>query len=832
MPFLLDLAWRDLRGSGRSLWIFCACLVLGVALVAAGGGLYRQVAGSMQADVKALFGGDIEVRSPRALGDAEQAWMAARGSVSRVVQMRTMLRAGDGHSQLVQLQSADAQYPLYGRLTLQPAAPLPDLLTRRDGLWGIAIDPVLAQRLGLEIGDRVEVGDLTLQVRALLLQQPDRSLRADWSGAPVLLSDEALTATGLVQPLSRVDWRYRVATDAPSAPWRAAFVAAFPGAEVEIRTADNRGDRIAEVLGQIGSGLLLVGFSSLFIGGLGVFNSVQAYLQGKLASLATLRSLGLRDARLAGLVLLQLLMLALGASLAGALLGGALALGGLALVAERVAVSASLAGLAGPMAVAVAFGVLTALCFGLPALGRALSVSPAALFRGIEGGALRTPRAAWWLTAACAGLLVALLVLALPQPLFGLAFVAVALLLLALLEGVLRLLRALAAWALRRPGWSPGFELRVALSGLQRPGSPLRAALLSLGSALTLLVACTLVVAALLRTVNQTVPQQAPAMLFHDVQTEQLETLRQALAKAPSLQRVQTAPLVLGRLVAVNGQALRPGADPRLSDEHKLSHRDGNIDDVIITHGAWWPASHRGEPRVAMEDREAEPLGLKVGDRLRYQIQGQAVDAELVAIYSQRRLQSRLWLEGIFSDGALEPFVTRHVGAAWLGDDDAIAAQDRLAAVAPNIASLRTATMLETTRGLMRRASGGLLLIAGACLAASLLVLASVVAASRARLLYEATLMHALGARMSSLQRVLRWEYTLLAVVTAGFALLMGSALAWGLLRWRLELDPGGLYWTGAITALSVSALSLGAGATVLWRQMRVSPATLLRGGA
>ena len=37
MPFLLDLAWRDLRASGRRLWIFVACLVLGVSLVAAGG---------------------------------------------------------------------------------------------------------------------------------------------------------------------------------------------------------------------------------------------------------------------------------------------------------------------------------------------------------------------------------------------------------------------------------------------------------------------------------------------------------------------------------------------------------------------------------------------------------------------------------------------------------------------------------------------------------------------------------------------------------------------------------------------------------------------------
>lgn len=836
MPFLLDLAWRDLRGSGRTLWVFCACLLLGVALVAAGGGLYRQVAASLQADVRALFGGDIEVRSDRPLAPEVLAWMQARGDVSRLVQLRTMLRTEDGRAQLIELQSVDAHYPLVGALRLDPPGTLDQALRERNGAWGVAVDPVLAQRLGLTLGARVEVGDASLVVRARLLHQPDRSLRADWGGAPVLVADGALAATGLVQPLSRVEYRYRVVTDQPPAAWRAAFIAAFPASDAELRSFEERGDRMAEVLGQIGSGLLLVGLSALFIGGLGVFNSVQAYLQGKLGTLATLRALGLRDARLAAVVLLQVLLLAFAASVAGALIGGTLALGGVALAAQRLPLAPELSSLAVPLVAAAGFGVLTALAFALPALGRALTVSPAALFRGMDGQALRTPRLAWMLTALVAVAVLAALLLLMPDARFGLAFVAVAALLLLLLEGVLRALRWLAGRLAAQPRWQPAFELRVALAGLQRPGSPLRASLLSLGSALTLLVASTLVVAALLRTVNATVPEQAPGLVLHDVQSGQLDTLHTALGGLPSLRELRTAPLVLGRLVAVNGVALADSEDigRRLEarDEHKFSHRAGNIDDVIIARGAWWPDDHRGEPRVAMEDREADQVGLRVGDRLRFEILGQPLEAELDAIYSQRRFQARLWLEAIFSDGALDPFITRHVGAAWLSPEDAIAAQDALAAVAPNIASLRTADMLEAARGLMARAGAGLAVVAGACLAASLLVLASVVAASRARQLYESSVMHALGARVSSLRRVLLWEYALLALVTAGFALLVGSALATALLQWRLGLEAGGLYWTGALTAVGVSALSLGAGARVLLAQLRASPAALLRGGA
>jgi putative ABC transport system permease protein len=233
-----------------------------------------------------------------------------------------------------------------------------------------------------------------------------------------------------------------------------------------------------------------------------------------------------------------------------------------------------------------------------------------------------------------------------------------------------------------------------------------------------------------------------------------------------------------------------------------------------------------------MEDREADQLGLSVGDRLRFDIMGTLVEVELAAIYAQRRMQARLWLEAIFSDGVLDPFITRHVGAAYMTPADALSAQDRVAAVAPNIATVHTESLLQETRALMSRASAGLAVVAGACLAASLLVLASVVAARRTRQIYDATVMHAMGARMSSLRQVLYWEYAMLTLVTACFATLVGGVLASVLLRWRLELDPSGLYWTGALTAVVVSGISLGLGALYLLARMRLNPAILLRGDA
>jgi putative ABC transport system permease protein len=153
------------------------------------------------------------------------------------------------------------------------------------------------------------------------VRQPDRSLRADWGAAPVLVAEGALhghrpgaAAQPGGIPLPRAHRRA-----APA--WRDASWPPSPALDAEVRSFDERSDRMAEVLGQIGSGLLLIGFSALFIGGLGVFNSVQAYLQGKLTSLATLRALGLRDGGWPPSCCCRSLLLALLASAVGVLLG-------------------------------------------------------------------------------------------------------------------------------------------------------------------------------------------------------------------------------------------------------------------------------------------------------------------------------------------------------------------------------------------------------------------------------------------------------------------------------------------------------------------------------
>ncbi len=839
MRFLLDLAWRDLRASGRSLWVFCACLALGVALVTATGGLYRLINQGLLADTRVLLGGDVEVDSDSALPVSVLAWMRERGDVSLVTELDTMLGTTAGEYLRVELQAMDAAYPLYGQLTLQPDLPLAEITAFADGQWGAAIDPVLADSLGIGIGDEIYVGALTMRVRALVLQQPDRALSAEWRGTPVLVDAQALEPSGLVQPGSRIDFDYRVRTTIPATAWRQQFYETFPDSSWDVRTFRDRSRRIAERLDQLASGLLIIAFSTLFIGGLGVFNSIQAYLQRKLKTIATIRALGLRNRRLATVYLLQVAIISGGASLVGAVLGAGLALTAAGIVAAEIPLVTTASSLVAPMLIAVVFGMLTAFTFALPAVGRALSVQPATLFRGTEAH-VTDAKARWWLAAlAYAAFIATLVLLALPDRLFGAGFIATVAILLLLFDLLVRGVRAAARRLDDHPALSGRFNLRLALANLHRPGTPLRATLLSLGSALTLIVACTMVVVSLLRTINETIPEESPALVLYDIIDHQLQDVVDAIGPSQESIRVDTTPLVRARFVTVNGVDVAdlPNVSSRrrrdmAQDDYDLSYSANNIDDVTITSGAWWTEARPEPARLALEDREAERLGLKVGDVVTFGIEGNTLTTRIDAIFSQKGLQTRFWFEGIVSDGALDDMISRHVGAAYMSDAEAIEAQRRIGRVAPNVITVRTAWLLASARDILGKAAIGLGVIAGVSLLASLLVLVSVMAAGRSRQIYDATVLHSLGTRMAAIRRSLHLEYVLLAVITSALAVMLGAGIAMPLLALRLKLPVDDLLWTGVAIAAAVSALSLNLGARYLLRRLRVRPAVLLRGAS
>jgi len=830
---------RDLRGAAkvRSLWVFSACLFLGITLIATCGNLLQVVRAGFDQQERNLFGGDLQISQREAINEEQLKWIRGNGTVSRLLELRTMMGTESGDFTVVELQSVDDTYPLYGRVQLDPAISLQEAVgVSSDGVWGAAFDPALIEQLGLQVGQLVSIGSLELELRAVIVEQPDRSLRADFRGPPVIVDENALQKSGLLLPTSLVDYDYRVRTDDKPTDWREKLQEQFPDASWEVQTVDERGEFVGRRLNQVASVLLLIGFSTLLIGGLGVANSVSAYLQTKLRTVATLQSLGARATQVASVYIGQIILLSALASLAGALTGASIAWLAAHTLGERLPINAEFSALIAPTTLAVVMGVCTALAFALPTLGRTLNVPTALLIRGLasEGGSM--PNAYRWGTLIISLLSIAILLIFVPEPLVAGAFALCIVVLLLLLEGMVRVIRSCAQKLAHVRALDGYFALRMAVAGLYRPGSSLRPMLLSLGTALTLLVTSALVISSISRTLNDAVPERAPSLVFYDLQKPQVEDFNSVVAATEGYQSHAVAPLVLGRLTRVNGEKLTDSTVARraleANDEHKLSYRLRDIDNTTVDRGEWWPDNYSGPALVAMEDREADQLGLQVGDQLEFSILNESIEVQLSAIYSQARFETSFWLEAVFTDNVLDPFITRYIGSVMLEPKKDIQAQSTLGEYFPNVVTVRTAKVLEASRSILSSAGLAMLLIAGVSLAASILVMASVVAVNRQRQVYEASVLNAIGTRMSVVLKSVVFEYLLLALVLSVFAWFIGSNLAQLLLNLWLDVDSGGSALMGATVAAGASFICLFAGAIWLVMTLNVAPATLLKRGA
>jgi len=124
--------------------------------------------------------------------------------------------------------------------------------------------------------------------------------------------------------------------------------------------------------------------------------------------------------------------------------------------------------------------------------------------------------------------------------------------------------------------------------------------LLSLGTALTLLVASTQVIKATADALSDTVPGNSPSLVFYDIQAPQLDDFESVLQAADGHQDNTLVPLVLGRLTHVNGEDLSKSDDARraleANDEHKLSYRNQGIDNTTVDRGEFWPDDYAGKP--------------------------------------------------------------------------------------------------------------------------------------------------------------------------------------------------------------------------------------------
>jgi len=795
MRLALRFAWRDLRGGLHGFGVFIACIVLGVMAISGVGSVAASLADGIATAGQAILGGDVSFSLiQRQASDTERAFLDAHGTVSVATTLRAMARgmarSSDGELTLVELKAVDDAYPMFGTLVTDPNLPLPDVLAERDGAFGAAVDPALATRLNLKVGDRISIGNAVFVIRAALINEPDRLSGGISFGPRVLVSAQALPATGLVQPGSLAVWQYRLrlpagdASDAAVAAVVKEAQSALPDAGWQISTRDKASPRLERSVERFTEFLTLVALTTLLVGGVGVANAVAAHLARKRDAIATMKVLGATGGEIFAVYCTEVVLVALFASAIGAGLGAALPfavehwLGGVI----SVPVAPSLHPAA--MALSIGYGMLIALVFALWPLGRAHDISVAMLFRDEIAAERRWPRPRY--VAAIILVVAAFVALAIVTTFEQ----RIAAIFLAAAAGIFLTLRLAAMLSMRAakhlPRWRSA-TLRLAVANIHRPGALTPTVMVSLGLGLALLTAVIEIDGNLHREFTAALPAKAPSFFFIDIpaaDAARFDAFVQAQAPGSRLERV---PMLRGRIVEANGikaDDLKPAAGSRwvLRGDRGITYASTVPAGSRVVDGRWWSGDYAGEPLVSVESKSAHDLGLKIGETITVNVLGRNVTARIANLRAVDWENLGINFVLVFSPGTFAGAPHSDIATLTFADGGSAAEEAALvkamAGAFPTVSAISLKEALDTLDTFVGNIVLALRGASSLTLFAAALVLGGGFAASQRYRIYDAVVLKTLGATRAQLLTVYALEYAIIGLATVLFGVTLGSLAA------------------------------------------------------
>ena len=811
--------WRDLR-SGELNLLFVS-VVLAVSALTAVGFFSDRLQAGLWRDARQLLGGDAVVVSDKPTAENFQKKAQALGlKTNATLSFPSMARADDaqgGETKLVALKAVSEGYPLRGQMSLQNAQSVGDAnnqassrLTRDVPQPGQAwVDPALLEVLNLHKGDVIWLGDKSFQISELIEREPDRGA-AFMNFAPrVMIHQSDVPATGLIQPASRISYRMAVSGDEAQVnvqqflKWARAEVDKPEVRGVQIESMESGRPEMRQTLDRAEKFLNLVALLAALLCAVAVALAARTFASKHLDACALLRVLGQSQKTLSVAYAFEFLTAGMVASLLGVVLGYGIHHAFIWLLAGLVDAQLPPSSFE-PALLGLGMGLTLLLAFGLPPVLQLAKVPAMRVIRRDMGGL--QPASVGVLLTGLFGFAGALLWASRDMKL-GLMTVggfAVATLLFA--GATWLALKLLRKWV--PTDTTPRWLLLATRQVMARPVyAVVQVSALSVG--LLALVLLVLLRTDLISSWRKATPVNAPDRFVINVQPDQTQAFQAAL-KLAGVKGYDWYPMIRGRLVAINGKAVSPldytdDRAKRLVDrEFNLSARAAKPEHNPVVQGQW----KEGESdAVSVEIGIAKTLGLKMGDRLRFDVGGVISEGRITSLRKVDWGSMRANFFVIYPVDNLPDVPLSYMAAFKTPDVPTF--ERNLLQQFPNVTSVDLRATLSQIQNVLDQVIRAVEFLFAFTLMAGLLVLTAAVTSTREERKREFAIMRALGATGRLLSQVQTAELMGVGLLAGFLASLVAELVGWGLARFVFEFE-----WTASLWVPVAGALT---GAVLAW---------------
>jgi putative ABC transport system permease protein len=623
-----------------------------------------------------------------------------------------------------------------------------------------------------------------------------------------------LPSTGLVQPASRITWRLAVASPDNDqaavqrfANWAQGQVESHSLRGLRIETLASGRPELRQTLDRAARFLNLVALLAALLAAVAIGIASRDFASRHLDDCAMLRVLGQPQRAIARRYLIEFGLIGVLASAVGVALGFALHFVFVRLLAGLLEAQLPPPG-AWPALLGFGVGLTLLLGFGLPPVLQLARVPPLRVLRR-DVGALK-PASLAVLAAGALGFAALLLAVAsdLQLGLIAVGGFAAAVAVFALLAWVAVQVLRRAVPEARAPRWLVLATRQIAA----RPAfAVLQVSALSVG--LLALVLLVLLRTDLISSWREATPADAPDRFVINIQPDQATAFRTALQRA-GVQQYDWYPMIRGRLVAIDGRPTQPAemTDSRarrlLEREFNLSHSASLPAHNLVSGGRW---VQNETDAVSVEEGLAQTLGLKLGDRLRFDAGGSHLEGRITSLRKVDWSSMRVNFFVLFPTATLAAhvpvtYIAAYRAPAQPGFDNALTREF------PNITNIDITASIAQVQQVLGQVIRAVEFLFAFTLATGLVVLFAAVTATREARAREFAVMRALGASARLLAQVQRAELLGVGALAGFLAALAALAIGWALARYAFEFSWNPAPWVPLAGAAAGALLALAAG--------------------
>lgn len=779
-PFswLLKMAWRDGKASGKRLLLFMASIILGIAAVVSIQSFSQNLEENIGLQSKALMGADFLIDSNQPANERVVQIMDSLGGANamevKFVSMAAFSKKNA--SKLVQVRGIEGGFPFYGELGTVPKA----AATSYQQQEGALVDATVMLQFGLQPGDSVTLGTLRFPIIGSLVSAPGSTGIGTSVAPPVLIPYRFLADSGLLDRGSRLSYAYYFQN--PKADLQKLDEQVDPQLDNEnadMDTHTSTSERLGRRYNNVGRFLNLVAFIALLLGCVGIASSVHIYIKEKLRSVAVLKCLGASRKQTFLIYLIQITGMGFIGGAIGTLVGLLLQQTFPLILQEFLPFEVVIGTSVQAILVGLLLGVFMSVLFALSPLITTWYVSPLQVLRKQESLASESRPAQIGVLLAIV-LFVFLFAYWLLQNLgYAAGFVFGIAVTFAVLGGVAILFMRL----LKRyfpKSWS--FSARQSVMNLYRPNNQTAVLILAIGIGTFLISTLYFTKDFLLAKTELESSENTPNIILFDIQTNQKEAVAQTITPK-GLPILDNIPIITMRLQkikdrSVNDIRLDSTSTIRgwiLSHEFRVTYRDSLIPSEELLEGSWSTEINPNRPiPISLSDNVAKDAQVVLGDTLQFNVQGMLMETVVGSIRKVDWGRPQLNFSIVFPSGVLEKAPQFHVISTHAPDKKVSASlQQELVQKFPNVSVIDLRQVLALVEGILDKISWVISFMAFFSIITGIIVLIGSVRNSKYQRIRESVLLRTLGAKSSQILKITALEYLYLGLLGSGVGILL-----------------------------------------------------------